>query len=55
MAKKNILTIEHVDNFQSREIDEDEFNGLQDRIKAKYKVKSTRQAAETPAEVAKDK
>lgn len=51
MAKKKILTVEHVDNYERYEYPEEEFNGFQDRIKAKYKIISTKEAAETPAEV----
>lgn len=54
MAKKKILTIEHVDSFFTTEVAEDVFNGYQDRIKAKYKIKSTKEAADTPAEAVID-
>ena len=54
MAKKKIFVIEHLDSFHKEEISEDDYNALQPRIQAKYKIKSTKEAAETPAEVTKN-
>lgn len=51
MAKKKVLVIEHRDSLHREEISEEDFNGLQERIKSKYVVKSTKDAPDTPAEV----
>lgn len=50
MAKKKILTIEHVDSQHREEIEEGEFDKLQPRIKEKYTVKGSKEVADTPAE-----
>lgn len=55
MAKKKIFTIEHVDSFHKEDIAEDDYNALQPRIKAKYKVLKEKEVADAPAEVAKEK
>lgn len=52
MAKTKILVLEHKDSFVKQELTEEEYDKLQPQIKAKYKLKSTKEV-ETPAEVAK--
>lgn len=51
MAKKKIFTIEHVDSLHKEDISEEDYNNLQPRLQAKYKIKSTKEAADVPAEV----
>lgn len=51
MAKSNkIFKIEHRDSFVTEEIGEEEWENLQPRVKAKYKVVSEKTAAPTPNE-----
>jgi len=54
MAKTKILVLEHKDSFVRQEVSEEEYETWQQRIKDKYKLKSTKEV-ETPAELEKKK
>lgn len=52
MGKTTILVLEHKDSFVKQELTQEEYDKLQPRIQAKYKVKSTKEM-ETPSELDK--
>lgn len=54
MAKKKIFTVEHIDSLYREDLTEEDYNGLQPAIKAKYKVVKEKEQAEAPAEVNKN-